>query len=250
MLRANQLWANGSMTAAWAPRLASTRDDSTSGVDLAATNSSHRLLLGGSWRGEQTFSLQGSALFERGRSVTLGASATQLIGSSLVLYGEASHGKSQTVLEQVTQSSAAPQRRSQAAAGLTYTFPSALAVTVEAEYNGNGLNKGDYNALSALGPLAYQRYFALTQGSQELGSRSAWLVYVSQKGLGLKQLDLTGFVRTNSVDDSRLWWAELRYHWNRVDGVLQWQRAQGRAGAEFGVLPVRQAVQLSAVFYL
>jgi hypothetical protein len=91
---------------------------------------------------------------------------------------------------------------------------------------------------------------ALTQPSQELGSRRAWLLYASQKGLGLKQLDLTGFVRTNAVDHSRMVWMELRYHWPRFDATLQWQRSSGDARSEFGVMPYRQVLQLVGVFYL
>jgi hypothetical protein len=91
---------------------------------------------------------------------------------------------------------------------------------------------------------------ALTQPSQELGSRRAWLVYASQKDLGLKQLDLTAFVRVNPIDDSRLAWAELRYHWPRFDAALQWQRGSGDARSEFGFMPYRQVIQLVGVFYL
>ena len=72
----------------------------------------------------------------------------------------------------------------------------------------------------------------------------------SCQSLGLKQLDLTAFVRTNAVDDSRLVWTELRYRWSKVDGVLQWQRYYGGADTEAAVSPVRSAVQLSVVVYL
>jgi len=90
---------------------------------------------------------------------------------------------------------------------------------------------------------------SLTQPHQELGARNAWLVYVSQKSLGLKQLDLTAFVRTNTDDRSRLGWFELRYHWPQFDAVLQWQRASGRPQSEFGALPYRQLVQVLGVLY-
>jgi hypothetical protein len=76
------------------------------------------------------------------------------------------------------------------------------------------------------------------------------MLYATQKGLGLKQLDLTGFVRTNAVDRSRLVWAELRYHWDRFDLALQAQRSSGDARSEFGLMPYRQVLQLLGVFYL
>jgi hypothetical protein len=101
-----------------------------------------------------------------------------------------------------------------------------------------------------LGAPAYARYLSITQPSQELGTRNGWLLYVNHKGLGVKQLDFTGFVRSNPNDGSRLLWAELRYHWRRLDAAIQWQRSVGDAHTEFGALPQRQIIQLLAVMYL
>ncbi len=250
MVRVNRLWDDGGLTVAVAPRLDNAPSRSAASTDLGATNSSHRALASTHWRVDKTMSLQGSLYGERGQSAQLGGSFTMLVTDSLVGFAELSYGRAASLFERIAPVGAAPQRRHQSAAGLTYTFNGGLALTLEADYNGHGLDKHEYARLLALGPAAYQRYFEITQASQELGPRHAWLVYASQKGLGLRQLDLTAFVRTNSVDHSRLWWAEFRYHWGRVDGVLQWQRSQGRAGSEFGVLPVRQSVQVSAVLYL
>jgi hypothetical protein len=123
-------------------------------------------------------------------------------------------------------------------------------MTLEAEYSGAGLNGAGLDTVLNQGPAAYQRYVALTQPSQELGSRRAWLMYASQKSFGLKQLDLTGFVRVNAEDRSRLVWAELRYHWPRFDAALQWQRSSGDARSEFGIAPYRQILQLIGIVYL
>jgi hypothetical protein len=158
-------------------------------------------------------------------------------------------GKKRRLRDQILDTPAGSRRTVQAAMGLTYTLPSALALTLEYEHNGAGLEQDDWAAVLAGGAPAYRRFVALTQPHQELGARSAWLVYVSQKGLGLKQLDLTAFLRTNSDDRSRLGWLELRYHWPQFDAVLQWQRASGKAHSEFGALPYRQLVQLLGVAY-
>jgi len=120
---------------------------------------------------------------------------------------------------------------------------------VEAEYNGAGLDQAGWSGLFSQGAAGYQRYELLTQPSQELGTRRAWLFYASQKGLGLKQLDLTGFVRVNAIDHSRLVWAELRYHWPRFDAALQWQRSSGGALSEYGFMPYRQVLQLLGNYY-
>ena len=75
-------------------------------------------------------------------------------------------------------------------------------------------------------------------------SRRAWLLYLVQKDLVFKRLDLTGFVRRNAEDGSQLAWLELRHRGSRMDLALQWQLARGRDRSEYGLLPVRQSLQL------
>jgi hypothetical protein len=133
---------------------------------------------------------------------------------------------------------------------MTYTLPGALAITLEAAHNDAGLDRTGWNSLFAQGPSAYQPYLAAVQRDQELAGRNAWLVYASKSGLvGLKQLELKGFVRTNLSDRSRLVWAEVRYHWPQFDAALQWQRASGVARSEFGAMPYRQLVQILGTYY-
>lgn len=250
MLRGAYLWDQGGMSVALAPKLDSGPDARPGAVDLGATNSADRMLLTVNGSMNDRVSGQGLFLIERGASPQLGASLTALASDALVAHAEWSSGRSISLLSQVLGTPAPSARFQRAAAGMTYTFPSALAVTLEAEYNGAGLGRADWDAVLNEGPVGYQRYIALTQPSLELGSRRAWLLYASQKGLGLKQLDLTGFVRTNAVDHSRMVWMELRYHWPRFDAALQWQRSSGDARSEFGVMPYRQVLQLVGVFYL
>jgi hypothetical protein len=250
MLRGSYLWSGGGVSLALAPKLESGPDTRSSAVDLGATNSADRALLTVSSSVGERFSGQGLLLIERGASPQLGANFTALAGRALVVHAEWSSGKSTSLLEQIVGSPTERVRRQRAAAGLTYTFPNALAVTVEAEHNGAGLNRAEWETTMNQGVAAYRRYVALTQLSQEIGSRRAWLIYASQKNMGLKQLDLTAFVRVNPVDHSRLTWAELRYHWPRFDAALQWQRSSGDARSEFGSMPYRQVTQLVGVLYL
>lgn len=251
MVRIGQLWANGGVSLALAPKLETSPDERSASLDLGATNSRDRALLSASTRFSERLSGQGSLLFERGSAPTVGASVTALATDSLVAYAEWSSGETPAVLDAVlgTSPPPPPKRTQQAALGLTYTLPSALAVTLEAEYNGAGLDRAGWNTILGQGTAAYLRYLSVIQSSQELGSRRAWLLYASQKGLGLKQLDLTAFLRTNTVDQSRLGWVELRYHWPRFDVALQLQRSSGNASSEYGVLPSRQIVQLLGVFF-
>lgn len=249
MLRLGKLWSNGGAAVVLAPKLASRPDQSPAALDFGATNAQNRALMTVNARLSERINGQGSLLLERGAAPRIGAGMTALATDSVVAYAEWSSAKTRSLLDEMTGSAAAPARAQQAALGLTYTLPISLALTLEAEYNGAGLDRAGWDAVLSQGTSGYQRYVTMTQPSQELGSRRAWLLYATQKGLALKQLDLTGFVRTNAVDRSRLAWAELRYHWQRFDAALQWQRASGDMRSEFGVMPYRQVVQLLGAFY-
>ena len=56
-----------------------------------------------------------------------------------------------------------PEQRSQAVLGATFTLPSGLAVTAEAQYNGAGLDRGGWQQLFASGPASAARLFGTTQ---------------------------------------------------------------------------------------
>lgn len=249
MARLGQSWAGGSVSLALAPKLESEPDRRSASLDLGATNQTDRALLALDARLSQRLSGQASLLLQRGSAPRVGASATGLLSDSVVAYAEWSTGRSQSLLDQVLVTAAPDVRNQQAALGLTFTLPGGLSLTAEGQTNGAGLDRDGWNQVLAQGAGAVQRYFALTQPSQELGSRRAWLLYASQKGLGLTQLDLTAFVKTNAVDQSRLAWAELRYHWPRFDLALQWQRGYGAADTEFGATPYRQIWQAVGVFF-
>jgi len=249
MARASRLWDGGGVSLALAPKLADAPSDGPASLDLGATNAQSRALLTLNSRLSDRVSAQGLLLVQHGAAPTLGASATALATDALVAYAEWSSSKQVSLIDRVLGSAPVAHRTQQAALGLTYTLPIDLALTVEAEYNGAGLDQAGWSGLFSQGAAGYQRYQLLTQPSQELGTRRAWLFYASQKGLGLKQLDLTGFVRVNAIDHSRLVWAELRYHWPRFDAALQWQRSSGGALSEYGFMPYRQVLQLLGNYY-
>ena len=75
------------------------------------------------------------------------------------------------------------------------------------------------------------------------------MIYVTQKSLGLKNLDLTAFLRINANDYSRLAWIELRHHWPSFDLAFQLQQNMGRSNSEFGILPDRRLMQVVGSYY-
>lgn len=250
LLRVSRLGADTGYSVAIAPKLDSADDTGNAwSPAFGATNNNDRILLTGNARLSERINFQALALAERGRSPSLGASTTALLSDAVVAYGEWSYEKSRSLRDEILSAPGSAKRYHKAAVGMTYTLPTGLAVTAEAEYNGAGLDREAWMQVLGHGPAAYERYVALTQPSQELGSVRAWLIYATQKGVGLKQLDLTGFVRQNAHDHSRLVWAELRYHWDRFDAAFQWQRSSGTDRSEFGVNPYRQIVLLQGTWY-
>ena len=87
------------------------------------------------------------------------------------------------------------------------------------------------------------------QRRQEIASRSAFLIYATQRNAWMKNLDLTGFVKLNLEDHSRLTWVEARYHWPEFDAAIQWRSSIGAAGSEFGLTPRREVLQIVAARY-
>ena len=92
-------------------------------------------------------------------------------------------------------------------------------------------------------------YLVQVQRRQDIASRRAVLVYLSQRDAFIKNLEVTGLVRYNAEDHSRFAWAEARYHWPRVDVALQWQANLGRSNSEYGAVPGKRLVQVLAAFY-
>lgn len=251
MLRANRTWDGGGASLVLAPKLTSNGpSDQALSLDLGATNTKDRLLAVLSAKASARWSGEALALYERGTGTRLGANLTGLLADALVLHGEWSTSRSVTLLNQALAQAAAPQRLHQASMGLTWSAPFGWVITAEAEYNGAGLNQAAWRNLLAQAPTTVGRFFGTMQADQELASRRAWLLYATQKGVaGVRQLDITGFVRQNAEDHSHLAWAELRYHWPRVDAALQWQRSSSAPQTEYGALPYRQVLQLLGSVY-
>lgn len=250
MLRAQRLWAGGGLMVALAPKLADAPSDAPVSLDLGATNRHNRGLVAWSGKAGERVNWQLLAFGEQGRGPQLGANLTALLSDAAVAHAEWSRGSEPDRLPYALGTAAPSHHRQRLAAGLTYTTSTRLAITAEYAYNGAAPNRATWNSVGATGGVeALGAYLLDAQTRQDSASRSAWLIYATQKSLGLKNLDLTGFVRVNAQDHSRFTWLELRYHWDRFDAAVQWFGAQGRALSEYGVIPNRQSLQLLGAWY-
>jgi hypothetical protein len=249
-LRAQRLWQGGSMAIALSPKLADEPSTRALNADLGATNNRNRLLLTASQQLSERVSGQVLLYKEPGLDAQPGASVTALVSDAAVAHAEWSYARGPSLAAQAWATPAGTQRSGhKLSTGLTYTTASKLSITGEYQFNGMALDQASWGRTSAGNPGALPAYLIEAQRLQELASRRAYLVYLSQRDFGMKGMELTGFMRVNANDHSRLAWAELRYHWSQVDLALQWQQHSGRAFSEYGLYPDKRIVQVVASYH-
>jgi hypothetical protein len=250
MLRAEQLWTTGAITAAIAPRLTDHTSTAALDPDWGATNAHGRWLLSVSQQVAPGWTPQWLVSGGGAESTQVGMDLTAALGSSTICYLEVSAGRSATLLAQALDAPPADSWRTRAATGLTYSAAHKLSLTVEYEYNGAGLTAGAWSKLATRDPLAYGRYreFALLQ--QDLPTLSNAFLYATWQDVAFRHLDLTAFLRVDLVDHSKLPYIELRRHWTSVDLALRWQDVAGNAVSDFGAATQRQTWQLVLDYYL
>jgi hypothetical protein len=247
MLRGQRIWDGGSFSVAYSPKLASRPGLDGWNLDLGSTNNRDRGLITLGTRFSENFNTQVFLYKEEGRSPTVGANMTTLLSDAATAHLEWTHGREPDLL-----SRAIPPRnevtRSRFSGGVTYTTLGKTSITGEYQFNGFGLKRTGWDALSAV-PGAQLAYLQEALRLQELAPRQALLLYVTQKSLWLKDLDLSAYVRINLEDKSKLVWFELRHHWPQFDLSLQLQQNVGRANSEFGLLPERRLIQVLGTYY-
>ena len=248
MLRGQRLWSDGALSVAYSPKLADRPSTDGWSLDLGATNNRDRALVALSTQFSQRVSSQVLVYKEQGMSPTLGASLTGLLSDAAVAHMEWSGGSEPDLLSRALALPGVAASRNRFTGGLTYTTLSKLSVTVEYQYNGFALSQSDWSALGN-SPGTQVAYLLEAQRRQELAGREAYLIYLTQKGFALKDLDLTAFLRVNAGDQSQLAWVELRHHWSRFDLAFQLQQHIGEPSSEFGILPDRRVVQMLGTFY-
>lgn len=250
MLRAQQIWDRVSLSLAWAPKLDDGPSRDSFSPDFGATNPAAKTLLTVGIQPAEKLSVQAFAYHERGKGAQLGLNANALVSDSVVGFAEWSGGKDAELLSQALEPTPRMVRRHRVALGATVTTASKLSVTGELEYNGFAPTKAQWNdAVQRLGIEALGGYLVQVQRRQDIASRRAAMLYLSQRDAGLKNLELTALVRYNIDDRSRFTWLEARYHWSRVDLALQWQSLNGRPTSEYGAVPDKRLVQLIGTFY-
>lgn len=249
MLRTQILWNGGALTAIASPKLADTASNAAFSIDLGATNNTNRWLLALSQQLSDTLNPQFLLYGEAGKSPQLGIDLTHLIGDATVAYVEWSGGQGASLYSEALGGPPRKVFRNRLATGLTYTTANKISMTVEAEYNGAAVDSADWTALGN-GPLPiYEQYRTVAQQVQDLPTRKALFFYASWQDAGISHLDLSALVRQDLVDQSRLSWIEARYHWDRTDVALQWQRYGGKAWSDFGAIPQRTAWQTVVTYF-
>lgn len=248
MLRAQRLWTDGSLSVALAPKLANRPNPDGWSLDLGSTNSQNRALIALGTQFSQRVSSQLLVYKEDGNSPALGANMTTLLSDAAVAHLEWSRSSEPDLLSRALALPSHTATRNRFVGGATYTTLGKLSITAEYQYNGFARNPSD-GAIPGAAPVTQLAYLREALRLQELASRQAYLVYVTQKGLWSKDLDLTAYLRFNPGDNSRLAWLELRRHWRNLDLTFQLQQNMGRSDSEFGVLPDRRVMQIMGTYY-
>ncbi|MFZ2296186.1 MAG: hypothetical protein WAW46_14260 [Polaromonas sp.] len=248
MLRAQRLWTDGSLSVALSPKLADRPNPDGWSLDLGSTNNRNRTLIALGTQFSQRVSSQLFLYKEANLSPTLGANMTALLSDAAVAHLELTRGKEADLLSRALFLPASTVTRNRFVGGVTYTTLGKLSVTAEYQYNGFGLNQSNWAALGAA-PAIQLAYLREALRLQDLAPRQAYLIYVTQKSLGLKDLDLTAYLRLNPGDDSKLAWLELRHHWPSFDLTFQLQQNMGKSTSEFGILPDRRIMQVLGTYY-
>ena len=250
MLRGQTLWAGGSLSAAYSPKLADQRSDAVFNPDFGATNNRARWQLALSQKLADSFTPQWLLSGGAGQSAQFGLNLTALPNEATVMYFEWSGGRAASLASQARMASDDVAFRSHAATGLTYTTSNNISLTAEYEYNGGGLDAQGWSALRHGPPAFYGQYRNFVSNLQEPPTRKQIFLYAVWQDALVRHLDLAAMLRHDLADHSRLQWLEVRYHWTKVDLALQSQLNTGQAGSNYGALPDRRAWQLLLRYFL
>ena len=234
MLRLQHIWAGGSLTAAYAPAVASGsaiyNDFNLHSFDpmFDRTNAQDRFLLKGSVDVGGGFAPELLAYHDNGRT-RWGANLAQSISQSVVGYAEWSGGPRVSLIDDALRfgrangplppaaPGALPDQahqgfRNELAAGASYTTDQPkITFNIEFNYNQAGFSGADWNnwfqtgrGATSLSPIAgqlwYIRNYAVDR--QEPVSRSTAFLRVDWVDAFVPKLELSGFVDTNLQDGS------------------------------------------------
>lgn len=242
VIQGQKLWSGSSMTAAFSPRLGRTPSNSTFTFDVGATNPRNRWLLTGSHKFSEKFNPQLLLFGGAGTPTQAGVNLSGIVSSATVAFLELSAGKGRSLIAQALGAAEPERMQRRAALGLTYTTAFNLSLTAEAEYNSAAPNRRQWNAFSGAAQGNALRLLAASETPQDLPVRQALFFYLSWRDMGLRNLDLSAFLRRDSETGSRAQWIETRYRWDSIEVALQWQSYSGGPTSLYGSVPQPQRV--------
>ena len=256
MVRAQTLWSTGSVTALVSPRLADKPSDGPFSLDLGATNRQNRWSLGVSQRLTPDFNPQVLIYGDAQGGVKAGLNMTYLVNPATIAYVEWSGGRGPSVLSQSSVSSPSSVGHdaeifaSRLAAGLTYTTPWRLSVTLEYEENSAALDRTQWDELRYGPAAAFSALPSIRVGPAGPADAPRAVHVLADSRLGLAAFRCaSAFSRVDLEDHSRIDWIEARYHWPKIDLALQVQHDAGGIETAFGAAPQRRVVQLLLDYY-
>ena len=269
MVRVQQLWQGGSLTAAYAPRL---YDPSAiySNLNLPSfnpmldrTNAQNRFLAKASVNVADNFSPEG-LLYEENGETRLGTNLALGFGQKMVGYVEWSGGRRASLIEEalrygretgtlpveapaVLPASTKESFQNELAVGASYSTETRITFNLEYHLDEGSFTAGDWRNWFAVGrgrsassPIAaalwYLRGYA--QDQQDPVSRHSLFLRADWVDAFVPKLELTGFVNGDLYDGSGLLQLTADYylsdHW--TVGALAMTNF-GRARSDFGSLP-------------
>lgn len=255
-LRAQQFWESGSASLIWSPDLGRLPNASGWNPDVGATNPANRWLLSISQKLldlSPQFLLYQDAGAAAGSGPQFGLNLSTLLNDSMVGFMEWSGGRNADQISQAlasyTRTAVDPVWHNRVAAGLSYTTSNKLTMTAEYHYNGAAPGSREWNQLRSQPLPVYLAYRRLTQNLQDLNTRQELFLHTSWQDVLLPRLDLSAMHNYDLSDYSKRWWLEARYHVDRCEFALQWQRNSGAPLSNFGAVPVQYGWQASMRVY-
>lgn len=249
-LRAQQVWASGSLTLLLSPRLAarSVPGDPSASSDLQRTNGVDRWMVVGSQRLSTAIQPQWVAYGESGQVPQFGQNLSVLLGNSVVAYLEWTGGYRPSLIARAAGSQADRAFRASSSIGGTWTLPVDLSLTAEFQSNGGGADASRWRSLQRADPYAWGSAVRTSVAAQELQTRHGLFLMAAWRNVGVRRLDLTGFMQAD-LGGGRQYWVELRRRFDRFDVALQWLRQAGPSWSRFGAMPEATSVQVLGIFY-
>jgi len=249
MLRGQTLWDGGSATAIYSPKLGDMPHNGDFNPDFGATNHQDRWLIAASQKVSDNLRPQLLLYKEANLPVQLGFNLTGLLNDATVAYVEWSGGRSPSLLARALQRQGLAyaddsRYRNRLSTGLTFTTSNKLSVTAEWQYNGGSEDRAGWDSLRRAPLPVYGLYRSALQVAQESPTRQRLFLYGAWQDALLNHLDLSAMSYYDMQDYSRLSWLEARYHWERNEVAVQWQRYSGQARSDFGATELEGGWQL------